>query len=81
MQLPNVFQTFGVQLATAEALVVLATIHPRVYGVYGKMKGCARMYGGYRYCAVPFIRPCIMVLDMAGIDTVRYRLSAHASWY
>ena len=29
-------------LVTAEALVVLATIHPRVYR---KMKGCARVYG------------------------------------
>ena len=31
----------GGPLATARALVVLATIHPRVYG---KMKGCARVY-------------------------------------
>ena len=29
-------------LATAKVLVVLATIHPRVYG---EMKGCARVYG------------------------------------
>ena len=28
--------------ATAGTLVVLATIHPRVYG---KIKGCARVYG------------------------------------
>jgi len=32
----------GDPLATAEALVVLVTIHPRVYG---KMKGYARVYG------------------------------------
>ena len=41
-QLANVSQTVGGPLATAKALVVLATIHPRVYG---KMKGCARVYG------------------------------------
>ena len=35
-------QTVGGPLATAEALVVQATIHPRVYG---KMKGYARVYG------------------------------------
>ena len=43
IQLANVSQTVGGQLARAEALVVLATIHPRVYG---KMKACARGYGG-----------------------------------
>ena len=44
IQLANVSQTVGGQLAKAEALVVQTTIHPRVYG---KMKGCARgVYGG-----------------------------------
>jgi len=37
IQLANVSQTVGA-LATAKALVVLATIHPRMYG-------CARVYG------------------------------------
>jgi len=32
IQLANVSQTVGGQLATAEALVFLATIHCRVYG-------------------------------------------------
>ena len=44
IQLANVSHTVGGQLATVEAFVVLATIHPRVYG---KMKGCARVYGEY----------------------------------
>ena len=43
IQSGNVSHTVGGQLATAKALVVLAIIHPRVYG---KMKGCARVYGG-----------------------------------
>ena len=38
----NVSHTVGGQLATAEVLVVMATIHPRVYG---KMKDCPRVYG------------------------------------
>ena len=42
IQLANVSETVGGPLATAKALVVLATIHPRVHG---KMKGCARVYG------------------------------------
>ena len=42
IQLANVFQTVGGPLTTADGLVVLATIHPRVHG---KMKGCARVYG------------------------------------
>ena len=42
IQLANVSQTDRGPLATAEALVVLATIHPRVYR---KMKDCARVYG------------------------------------
>ena len=42
IQLANVSQTVGGPLATAKALVVLATTHPTVYG----MKGCARVYGG-----------------------------------
>ena len=41
IQLAKVSQKVEGQLATAVALVVLATIHPRVYG---KMKGCARVY-------------------------------------
>ena len=42
IQLANVSQTVGDPLATAKALVVMATIHHRVYG---KMKGCTRVYG------------------------------------
>ena len=42
IQLANVPQTVVGPLATAKALVVLATIHPRVYG---KMKGWAGVYG------------------------------------
>jgi len=43
IQLANISQTVGDPLATAEVLVVLAIIYPRLYG---KMKGCARVYGG-----------------------------------
>ena len=42
IQLANVPQTVVGPLVTAKALVVLATIHPRVYG---KMKGWAGVYG------------------------------------
>ena len=47
IQLANVSQRVGGQLAAAEALVVLATIHPRVWRI--------------DTVAVPFIRPRIMV--------------------
>jgi len=40
VQLVNVSQTVGGQLAAAEALVVLATIHPRVYGKMKAVPGC-----------------------------------------
>ena len=42
IQLANIAQRVGDPLATAKALVVLATLHPRVYG---KMKGWAGVYG------------------------------------
>ena len=44
IRLANVFQTVGGPLATAEALLALATTHHRVYG---QMKACARVYGEY----------------------------------
>jgi len=43
IQFANVSQTDGGPLATAKALVVLATMHPRVHG---KIKDYARVCGG-----------------------------------
>ena len=62
IQLANVSQTVGGPLATAKALVVLATVHPRVYG---KMKGCAKVYiWRIDTVAVPFICPRTMVQSL-----------------
>ena len=53
IQLANVSQTVRGPLATAEALVVLATIQ---LGVCGKMKGCARVIVD-RDCGSTFYPP------------------------
>ena len=41
---------------TTDAVVVLAAIHPRV-DLYGEIKGCARVYGGWMYYGGTFYLP------------------------
>ena len=55
IQLANVSQTVGCQLARAEVLVVLATIHHRVYGKDEILSQ------GVVTVAVPFIQTCTMI--------------------
>ena len=53
IQLANVSQTVGDQIATAKTLVFLAIIHSRVYGKMVSVPGCMEN----RYCDSTFYLP------------------------